>query len=239
MASVRRMTQAPLDLLTRTVRAAVQAEGLRAFSERTRIPLGVVRGALRGQNLTAASIAMLAEALGFVFYVGPPLAGAAPGGTPAAAPGLAEEAAIFRMMPAAPGGWARLDRPAPAGPFFLRRDTGADEAGAEPYCLVDPAAELVPERPVYLEDREGRSAIGRFLGTDPATGWIRVLRHGAAMVDERAPGALRRVAAVTWTGRTPPSAELAGAAVPRRRPSRQDVDAALAELRARLLQMLG
>lgn len=244
MPIVRPMTQAALALLREAVREAVESEGLRPFAERTGVPLGVVRGALGEQNLTAASIERLAEALGLEFYVGPARGGPPRRAAGAGPPGLAEPAAVFRMS--APGGdaWARLDRPAPDGPFFLACEAGAGLGEGITHCLVEPEAALDPGGEVYLEDHEGRVALGRYEGADPETGWVRVLRHGARMVDERAPGSLRRLWPVTWTGRTPPPAEMAElvsaltAAMQRRRAARQAIDEALAELRARLMRVL-
>jgi hypothetical protein len=241
------MTQPALALLKQAVNAAVESEGLRAFAERTGVPLGIVRGAQRDQNLTAASIAKLAEALGLEFHVGPaplrPSPGEGSGGTGAAA-GMAEDPAIFRMT--APGGdaWASLDRPAPAGAFFLQRDPDCGAAEGDRYCLVQPEAELLVGGLVYLEDREGRVAIGEFQGVNPANGWIRVQRHGAAMTDERAPGSLRRVAAVTWTGRTPPPAIMSGLAVAaeqllaQRDMAKAEIAEILSELRERLMKAI-
>ena len=135
-------------------------------------------------------------------------------------------------------------RSAPPGAFFLQRDIGSEAGEPGPYCLVQPDIDLVPEALVYLEDREGRVAIGRYLGTKPANGWIKVLRHGAAMTDERAPGSLRRIAAVTWTGRTPPTAMMAdlaaaaGEMMVRRRAAGQAIDETLADLRSRLMKVI-
>jgi hypothetical protein len=237
------MTQPELAHLKHAVDEAVRREGLRAFAERTRVPLGVVRGAQRGQNLTAASISKLAKALGLDFYVGPgsirPAKGqAAASATPFA--GLAEEPEIFRMMPPGHDAWAELDRPAPAGAFFLLcdDDTVAQDSGR--FCLVEPEADLLVGGLVYLEDHDGRAAIGEYRGANPASGWIKVLRHGAAMTDERAPGSLRRVAAVTWSGRTPPPAAMAGfvrASVPHKA-TREEIGEILADLHQRLLKAI-
>jgi hypothetical protein len=237
------MTQPELALLKYAVDEAVQREGLRAFAERTGVPLGVVRGAQRDQNLTAASISKLAQALGLDFYVGPRSARTSTAqASPSAArfAGLAEEPQIFRMTPPGRDAWAKLDRPAPAGAFFLQRDddTVAEESGC--FCLVEPEADLLVGGLVYLEDHDGRAAIGEYSGADPANGWIRVLRHGAAMTDERAPGSLRRVAAVTWSGRTPPPAVMSGfAEAPARgQAAREEIGKILAELRQRLLKAI-
>jgi hypothetical protein len=227
------VTQA-LEILRQAVRAAVRAEGLRGFAERTGVPLGVVRGALGEQNLTAASIDRLAGALGLELYVGPERHRPADG----PATGFSEGAEVYRLSPPGPDAWARLDRPAPEAPFFLAGLEGAAGEGVT-HGLVEPGAPLEPGMLVYLEDREGRSAVGRHAGVNPATGWVRVHRHGAAMLDERAPGSLSRLWPVTWTGRTPPPAALAaafGQAVPAER--REAVEAIVAELRARLMKML-
>lgn len=244
MPIVRPMTQSALALLREAVREAVESEGLRPFAERTGVPLGVVRGAQGDQNLTAASIARLAEALGLEFYVGPSRGGPPRRAAGMEPPGLAEPAAVFRMSAPGEDAWARLDRPAPDGPFFLACAPGAGLGEGITHCLVEPEAELVAGGEVYLEDHEGRVALGRYEGTNPETGWVRVLRHGARMVDERAPGALRRLWPVTWTGRTPPPPAMAelvsalSAAMQRRRAARQAIDEALAELRARLMKVL-
>lgn len=241
------MTQPALALLKQAVNAAVEKEGLRAFAERTGVPLGIVRGAQRDQNLTATSIAKLTDALGLEFHVGPGPLRPSPledrrGG--AAAAGLAEDPAIFRMTPPGSDAWAELDRPAPAGAFFLQRDLGSDAAEVDCYCLVQPEAELAAGGLVYLEDHEGRVAIGQYQGTDPANGWIKVLRHGTAMTDERAPGSLRRIAPVTWTGRTPPPAILSGLAMAaeqllaQRSKAKVEVGEILTELRERLLKAI-
>jgi hypothetical protein len=234
-------------MLKQAVDAAVAREGLRAFAERTGVPLGVVRGAQRDQNLTAASIAKLARALGLEFYVGPgplrpsPPEGRRDGASPA---GLAEEPAIFRMTPPGGDAWAELDRPAPAGAFFLQRGSGTAAAEGDCYCLVQPEAELFVGGPVYLEDREGRVATGQYQGTDPANGWIKVLRHGAAMTDARAPGSLRRMAAITWTGRTPPPPIMSGLTMAaeqllaQRRVANDEIDEILADLRERLIKAI-
>lgn len=230
MPIVQPVTQA-LDILRQAVRRAVRDEGLRGFAERTGVPLGVVRGALGEQNLTAASIGRLAEALGLEFYVGPRRDGPGAGG-------FAEGAEVYRLSPAGPDAWARLDRPAPEAPFFLAGLEGAAGEGVT-HGLVEPGAPLEPGMLVYLEDREGRSAVGRYAGVSPATGWVRVHRHGAAMLDERAPGSLNRLWPVTWTGRTPPPAALAeafGHAACAER--REAVEAILAELRVRLMKVL-
>lgn len=71
-----------------------------------------------------------------------------------------------------------------------------------------------------------------------------VLRHGAAMTDERAPGSLRRMAAVTWTGRAPPPAIMSGLimaaeqlpAQPRK--AKVEISDILAELRERPLKAI-
>ena len=239
------MTQPELAQLKHAVDEAVQIEGLRAFAERTGVPLGVVRGAQRGQNLTAASISKLAQALGLGFYVGPGPGSVRPATGPAAASGapfagLAEEPEIFRMLPPGHDAWAELDRPAPAGAFFLQRydDTVAQDNGR--FCLVEPEADLLVGGLIYLEDRDGRVAIGEYRGADPASGWIKVLRHGTAMTDERAPGSLRRVAAVTWSGRTPPPAAMAGfvrASIPHKA-TREEIGEILADLHQRLLKAI-
>ena len=205
------MMQSALAMLKRAANRAVENEGLRAFADRTGVPLGVVRGAQRGQNLTAASIAKLTKALDFDFYVGPrslrPSLVADRRSSEFAA-GMAEEPAIFRMTASGCDAWAALDRPAPDGAFFLQRGAGAGQGDC--YYLVQPEVEMLIGELVYLEDREGRVATGEYQGTGPASGWIKVLRHGAAMADERAPGSLRRIAAITWAGRTPPPAIMSG-----------------------------
>ena len=247
LANVPHMTHSALTLLRQAVDQAVKREGLRAFAERTGIPLGVVRGAQRDQNLTAASIAKLANALGLEFYVGPgPLRPRPPDDNGAGGPaaGFAEEPAIFRMTLPGRDAWAELDRPAPEGAFFLRRDLGSPAGDGNCYCLVQPEAELAVGGLVYLEDHEGRVAIGEYQGTSPANGWVKVLRHGAAMTDERAPGALRRIAAVTWTGRTPPPAVMSGFAemaeqeLAQRAVAKDEIGDILAELRDRLMKAI-
>lgn len=241
------MTHSTLSFLRQAVDLAVKSEGLRAFAERTGVPLGVVRGALREQNLTAASIAKLAKALGLKFYVGPaaprPVPTDARGGSGPAG-GLAEAPAVFRMTLPGRDAWAELDRPAPEGAFFLRRELGAAAGDGNRYCLVQPEAELAVGGLVYLEDHEGRAAIGEYRGTSPENGWVKVLRHGAAMTDERAPGALRRIAAVTWTGRTPPPAAMSGfagmteQALAQRGVARDEIGDILADLRERLMKAI-
>lgn len=64
--------------LQEAVEAAVSTEGQKGFSERTGVPIGLIRQARAGQNLTASSIASLADALGLEIYVGPYRHGAAP-----------------------------------------------------------------------------------------------------------------------------------------------------------------
>lgn len=247
MPIVQLMTQPALALLREAVREAVESEGLRPFAERTGVPLGVVRGAQGDQNLTAASIARLAEALGLEFYVGPRRSGAPrrPGqARQAGPPGLAEPAPVFRMSAPGQDAWASLDRPAPDAPFFLACAPEAGLGAGITHCLVDPEAPLEPGGAVYLEDREGRAALGRCEGLIAESGWVRVLRHGARMVDERAPGSLRRLWPVTWTGRTAPPAPMAdlhaalATAMQRRRAARQAVEESVAELRERLLRVI-
>ena len=73
---------------------------------------------------------------------------------------------------------------------------------------------------------------------------LKVLRHGAAMTDERAPGALRRIAAVTWTGRTPPPAVMSGFAetaeqfLAQRVVAKEEIGDILADLRERLMKAI-
>ena len=241
------MTHSALSFLRQAVELAVKTEGLRAFADRTGVPLGVVRGALREQNLTAASIAKLAKALGLEFYVGPATPG--PGsldghGGSGPAAGFAEAPEIFRMTLPGQDAWAELDRPAPEGAFFLQRELDASAGDGNRYCLVQPEAELAVGGLVYLEDHEGRAAIGEYRGTSPDNGWIKVLRYGAAMTDERAPGALRRIEAVTWTGSTAPPVALsviAGMAekvLAQRGMARDKIGDILADLRERLMKAI-
>jgi phage repressor protein C with HTH and peptisase S24 domain len=76
------MTQHVLASLRAAVEAAVETEGQKGFSERKGVPLGLVRQARAGQNLTASSISVLSEALGLEFYVGPHRNGQAPPSSP-------------------------------------------------------------------------------------------------------------------------------------------------------------
>lgn len=237
---VRLMAEKLLNSLRKAVEKAVAEEGLRGFSQRTGVSLGIVRGALRGQNLSADSIARLVAALGLDLRIEPAAGGAR------AARGFAEPAAIYRLGPADAAGWARLDAPAPPTPFFVEMPEPLAGPLAGPvaarFCLVDPGREPEAGALAYVEDREGRVAVGRLEGCDPATGWIRLLRHGAAMRDERAPESLARICAITWVGVTPPGEEMATLASARRggrEAIEQALDEALAELRARLGRVLG
>jgi hypothetical protein len=64
------------------------------------------------------------------------------------------------------------------------------------------------------------------------------------MTDERAPGSLRRVAAVTWTGRTPPPAIMSGLAMAaeqllaQRSMAKAEIGEILTELRERLMKAI-
>lgn len=65
------MTRFALQELQDIIEGYVDREGLRPFAERINVPLGVVRGAKDGRNLSTDSLTNLAKVLGLEFYVGP------------------------------------------------------------------------------------------------------------------------------------------------------------------------
>jgi phage repressor protein C with HTH and peptisase S24 domain len=66
------MTRFVLQQLREAVEQGIESEGLRPFADRIGVPLGQVRGAQEGRNLSSNTIQKLAEKLGLEFYVGPP-----------------------------------------------------------------------------------------------------------------------------------------------------------------------
>ncbi|MBN9332382.1 S24 family peptidase [Devosia sp.] len=57
--------------LKEAIELFVRDEGLRPFSRRTGIPLGVVRAVLQERDISGANLLLITQALGLEFYIGP------------------------------------------------------------------------------------------------------------------------------------------------------------------------
>lgn len=65
------MTQADINMLRALVQHHVEKEGLRPFSRRIDLPVGVVRSIQDGRDLGVSNLLDACEKLGFEFYIGP------------------------------------------------------------------------------------------------------------------------------------------------------------------------
>lgn len=65
------MTQADTNMLRALVQHHVEKEGLRPFSRRIGLPVGVIRSIQDGRDVSMSNLLAACEKLGFEFYIGP------------------------------------------------------------------------------------------------------------------------------------------------------------------------
>lgn len=137
----------------------------------------------------------IAEALGLEFYIGPPRQQA---GSDAPA-----RAAIHSLDEFTPRQMGLLD-PLPGDAMFFVQPAFGIPSRIRPrsYCLVEPEAPLLDGDLVYIEDHRGGVNIGVYKGSTD-NGWPVMQAHGGMEIEWN-PAHLRRIAPITWTGRTPP-----------------------------------
>lgn len=116
-------------MLQHAVIEQTKAEGLRPFSRRIGVPLGVVRSAIKGLDLSGSNINALCKALGLEFYIGFPRT---PENT--ALNGFAEKAAEY-ISPAVDGSEEALKQgflPVP----YSKHDPIRENQGVSPIAFA-------------------------------------------------------------------------------------------------------
>ena len=69
---VSHMTRFGIDQLVEAVRSGIRENGVRPYSRQLGVPVGVVRSVAEGRDPSSSTVSRIAQALGFVFYIGPP-----------------------------------------------------------------------------------------------------------------------------------------------------------------------
>ncbi len=69
---VSHMTRFGIEAIYDLVKAGVAEHGVRPFARKLDMPIGVIRSAEAGRDLSASSLSTLSNALGLEFYIGPP-----------------------------------------------------------------------------------------------------------------------------------------------------------------------
>lgn len=137
----------------------------------------------------------LCDVLDLEFYIGPPRRPASD-----AAPA---HALVYGLDEFTPRQMGLLDPLPGDAMFFVQPAFGIpNRLRPRSYCLVEPEAPLLDGDLVYIEDHRGGVNIGVYKGSTD-NGWPVMKAHGGMEIEWN-PDHLRRIAPITWTGRTPP-----------------------------------
>lgn len=195
------------------VREAVASHGTseRRFEDDFGLKKWSLRGLLdpkRSQIPSIDKAREIADALGWEFHIGP--SRSAPLQT-LSHDGFADPPAIFELPEPLPNSFVKLEKLPDDGVFVVHPDYTIRDAlsqehhwiDAGSYCLVEPEAEIRRFDFVYLEDPRGGVNLGRFLGYNDRQ-WPILNSHRGMLDSAWNPATLKRLHAITWTGRTPP-----------------------------------
>ena len=172
------MTRFVLEHLQAAVEQQIASEGLRPFAKRFGVPLGQVRGAQEGRNLSSDTISQLTEKLGLEFYIGPPRK--TPSTSEATSSPPTWDKFTDRSLPrrgiasCGVNGWGKnqpLSDPLPAPEALDDPDAFYVAAAGQSmipegiragaHCLVSPGRLARPGDRIWIRDIKGATAIKR------------------------------------------------------------------------------
>ena len=172
------MTRFVLDQLQDAVERQIESEGLRPFAKRIGVPLGQVRGAQEGRNLSSDTIQKLTDKLGLEYYIGPPRK--QPPSMPTLPTPPAWDHFTDQTLPrkgiasCGVNGWGKdqpFSDPLPApealnDPEAFYVSASGDSMRQEGinggmFCLVSPARSAEPGDRIWIRDNKGATAIKR------------------------------------------------------------------------------